>query len=154
MPTNANARGMSAIAAIGLLFTGLVLSYLNSTTSSFFWSSIYVGGVVVATLAMLAKLATAFGVENGFVTASDKVASLVPWVALLFDGYQALNFQHNGFDGFMACFAIMTLGVVFFSGVTDSIASLAGQKFHDIQEAAAEAGRRFDAMSDVARGRH
>jgi hypothetical protein len=145
---------MSAIAGIGLFCTGLVLSYLNSTTANFFWSSIYVGGVAVTTLAMLAKLAVAFGVENGFVVASDKVSSIVPWVALYFDGIQALHFKHDGLDGFMACFAIITLGIVFFSGVTDSVASLIGKKYRDATEALAEGAHRAAAAADALGGRH
>ncbi len=135
MPTNANARGLSAIAAIGLFCTALVLSYLNTTTSSFIWSTIYVAGVVITTVAMLTKLATAFGIENGFVVASDKVSSFVPWIALYFNGDQALHFKHEGADGFWACFAIITLGIVFFSGITDSVASLIGKKYRDVSAA-------------------
>lgn len=153
MPTNGTTRGLSALAGFGLFLTAIVFCYLNATTSTAFWSMVYVAGVVICSLAFASKWAAALGVENGLAVVADKVASIVPWAALYFDGIQALHFKHDGLDGMMAGIAIIALVFLVAFGVADSVASLLGQKYRDIAAAAEEAGSRLNAMSEAAHGR-
>jgi hypothetical protein len=153
MPLDTNARGLSAMAGLGLFVTAIVLAYLNSTTDVFVWSTIYVAGIVVASLAAASKFATALGVESGLAKFADMVASIVPWVAIFFDGIQALHFKHDGLDGFMAGIAIIALVLIVAFGVTDSVVAWFGNKYADLSEAAEEARQRVHAMSDAAAGR-
>jgi hypothetical protein len=152
MPTNGTARGLSALAGFGLFCTAIVLCYLNSTTSNFFWSSIYISAIIVVSLATASKWAMGLGVENGVAVFADKVASVVPWVALYFNGIQALHYNRDGLDGFMAGVAIISLVFVVGFGVADSVASLLGQKYRDVSKSLAEAGQRVSAASDALHG--
>lgn len=138
MPTDATSRGLSALAGFGLFLTCIVLSYLNSTTSAYLWSAIYIGALIVTALAMAAKWAAALGVETSLAVAADKVASVVPWIALYFLGIQALHYNRDGLDGFMACIAILSLVFVIGFGIADSIASFAGKKYQEARSFAAQ----------------
>lgn len=142
MPTNGTARGMSALAGFGLLFTAIVLCYLNSTTSNPILSLVYFASIGITSLAMAAKWATALGVENKLAVWGDKVASLVPWVALVFNGIQVLHYNSDGLDGMMAGIALIALVFVVAFGLADSIGSLVGQKFKNVSDALTEANRR------------
>lgn len=134
MPNNGTARGLSALAGFGLFMTAIVLCYLNTTTSAVTWSTIYVAGIVVTSLAMAAKWATALDVQSGVVQMADKIASIVPWVALYFTGIQALHYTRDGLDGLMAGVSIIALVFLVFFGVFDSIASLFGEKYRDVSD--------------------
>jgi hypothetical protein len=153
MPLDSNVKGLSAMAGLGLFITAIVLAYLNSTTSIFVWSTIYVAGVVVSSLAAASKFATALGVESGLAKFADMVASVVPWVAIFFDGIQALHFKHDGLDGFMAGIAIIALVLIIAFGVTDSVIAWFGNKYSALSEVADEVNRRAHAVSDAAVGR-
>jgi len=154
MPVNSNAKGLSALAGFGLLVTAIVLSYLNATTTIFIWSTIYVAALVAVSLAMASKFATALGVENGFARFADHVTSVVPLVALYFNGIQALHYQHDGVDGFMAGIAILALVFLGAFGVFDTIKTWLGHKYSDLSDVADETSRRFQAVADAASGRH
>jgi len=153
MPLDSNVRGLSALAGLGLLLTAFVCAYLNATTAAFLWSMIYVGAVVITSLAAASKLATALGVENGLAQAADYVSSIVPWMALYFLGIQALHFQHDGLDGFMAGVAIISLVFTLSFGVMDSVKTFVGGKYAALSEATREAQRRAAAISEAASGR-
>ena len=150
MPINSTNTGLSVLSAFGLLLTAIVLSYLNTTTSAFFWSTIYVGGVVVCSLACAAKLATALGAENKFAQFTDTIAGIVPFVAIYFDGIQALKYTHDGLSGFMACIAIIALVFVSAFGVADSLISWFGAKYQQATDLADKANRAVNAALDEA----
>src|SRR5260370_314665 len=135
MPSNGTARGLSALAGFGLFLTAIVLCYLNTTTSGLFGSTLFAAAIAVTGLGMAAKWAIALGVENKLAIAADKVASLLPWVAVFVNFYQALHYKDDGMSGFMAGIAIIALVYVVAFGLADSVTSLIGRKFHDLQEA-------------------
>lgn len=152
MPSNGTARGVSLLSAIGLLFTAIVLCYLNTTTSHAIGSTIYIAALVATTLAMATKLAAAVGVENKFSVAADYVASLVPWIAVYFNLIQFLHYTHDGLDGFMAGIALIALIFVGAFGLLDSIGTFIGKKYKDLSEAAHEASSRVSAASQALGG--
>jgi len=101
---------------------------------------------------MAAKWATALGVENKLAVWGDKVASLVPWVAVIFNGIQVLSYNHDGLDGMMAGIALIALVFTVAFGLADSITSLFGQKYKDITGALSEASHRVSAASQALHG--
>ena len=154
MPIDANTRGLSCLAGFGLLLTAIVLAYLNSTTTAFFWSTVYILGLITAALASAAKFSIALGVENKLAHLADAVASIVPWVAIWFDGIQSLHYAHDGIDGMMAGIAIIALVFVVAFGVADSLVAWFGTKYHGLAESTAEFQQRAHAVRDALTQRH
>lgn len=152
MPNDANARGVSAGSAVGLFFTTLVLCYLNTTTSGLFGSTAFILAIGATGLAMCAKMGFAFGVESKLASAADRVASLVPWVAVVVNIYQVLHYKNDGMDGFMAGFALLALMTTIAFGLTDSVQSIIGEKFKGVQAAGHEALERARAVREAAAG--
>lgn len=152
MPTNGTARGLSALTGFGLFLTAIVLCYLNTTTSTFFGSTAFLVAIAVVSLGMAAKWASALGVENGFSVFADKAASFLPWVALAVNGYQVLHYKDDGMSGFMAGVALISLVFVGSFGLLDSISSVLGKKFHQIQDAIDETSERVHAATDALSG--
>lgn len=148
MPTDTTSRGVSALSAFGLFLTAIVLAYLNTTTSAFFWSTIYMGGIGICTLAFAAKIATALGVENKFAEVSDSVAGIVPWVALYFDGTTVLHYTQPGLPGFMAGIALIALILIGTFGVMDSLYAWFGDKY---AKGAAALSAALDALDEPRR---
>ena len=151
MPTDTEARAKSALSGFGLFLSAIVFCYLNSTTTGLM-SEIYVAGVIATSLAMAAKWAAWLGVENSLSKAFDYVASFVPWISLYFVGLQALHFQKDGLDGFMAGFSMIALVFLGGFGVFESISTLIGSKYKALSEGTAEIQRRASDMMDAASG--
>ena len=152
MPIDGTSRGLSALSGFGLLLTAFVLCYLNATTTTFLWSTVYVAGVVVASLACAAKFAMALGADNRLAQAFDSVAGIVPWVAVYFNGIQALHFKHDGLDGMMAGVAIIALVFIIGFGVTDSLQAWFGAKYKRFVELAERAERAGKIFAEGTRG--
>lgn len=150
MPINPGASGLSALSGFGLLLTAIVIAYLNTTTSAFLWSTIYVGGIVVCALFCAAKFASALGADNKFAQATDAIAGVGPFVAIYFDGIQALKYTHDGLSGFMAGIAIIALVFVSAFGVADSLISWFGTKYQQAADLADKASRAVNAAIDEA----
>lgn len=158
MGMNATARGLSALSGFGLFLTAIVLCYLNSTTSSPTMSTVFVAGIVISSLSMAAKWAVALDVQTTVVEYADKMASVVPWIALYFVGTQALHFSRDGMDGLMAGISIIALVFLAFFGVLDSIGSFIGKKYHDVADGLSDFSHRVSdakaAASDAFSGRN
>jgi hypothetical protein len=152
MPTSSSAKSLSALTGFGLFLTAIVLCYLNTTTAGFFGSTVFFVAIAVTSLGMAAKWSIALGVENKFAEFADKVASLLPWLAVVVNGYQALHYQDDGLSGFMAGVAVISLVFVGSFGLLDSISSVVGKKFHQIQDAVNETQLRLHAASDALAG--
>lgn len=146
------ARGISAGSAVGLLFTAIVLCYLNLTTNGFFGSSAFMLAIGVTSLAFCSKLAFAFGVENKWIDYADRVVSIIPILAVIVNVYQILHFTSDGMDGFMAGFALIALMIVVCFGLIDAAASWLGTKFHKAHEITDLIAERARAVRDAARG--
>ena len=151
MPIDGTSRGLSALSGFGLLLTAFVLCYLNATTTTFLWSTIYVAGIVVAALASAAKFAMALGADNRLAQAFDAVAGVVPWIAVYFNAIQALHFKHDGLDGMMAGVAIIALVFIIGFGVTDSLQAWFGIKYKQVQELAERAERAGEILANGSR---
>ena len=147
MPSDTNTRGLSFLSGFGLFLTAIVLAYLNTTTTAFLWSTIYVSGIVICTLACAAKLATALGVENKLADAADAIAGVVPFVAIYFDGIQALKYTHDGLSGFMAGVAIIALVFIVAFGVWDALVTWFGAKAAQLDEFVDRAAQAADVMA-------
>lgn len=152
MPIDANTRAVSLLSAIGLLFTAIVLCYLETTTSAFLWSTTLLIAIGITALAMCSKLASALGVENKLAEYADKVMSVIPWLAVLTNGYQVLHYKDDGMSGFMAGIALIGLVVIVAFGLADSIASIIGSKFQAAQGAMHEMSERAHAIREAASG--
>jgi hypothetical protein len=153
MPIDANIRGLSALAGFGLFVNAIVIAYLNSTTSNFLWSSIYISAMIMVSLAIASKFAIALGVENKLAHAADGVASVVPFISIFFSGIQALNYSNDGLDGFMAGVSIISLVFLVAFGVVDSLVAWFGSKYQVVSEATHTAQERFQAIKEAASGR-
>lgn len=145
-------QGMSAMSGLSLFMAALVFAYLNSTTSSLFWSPIYMGGVGVCSLAAASRLATAVGVSNMLARVLDYVSSWVPFVSVAGVVLQMLRYNQPDVSGFMAGFAFLTFIFLIVFGVTDAVRTWFGHKYQSVSVAAAEASARVHAAQDALHG--
>jgi hypothetical protein len=154
MPMDAAAvRGRAALSGLGLFLTAIIMAYLNSKTSTFFWSTTYVVAIVVAGLGSASSFSTALGITHGLARAAAYVTAWVPWFALYFVGIQALHYKSDGIDGFFAGLAVLNLVFLVAFGVTDSIGVVFGNAFQKIADAADEAQARMDAANSALHGK-
>lgn len=153
MPIDAKARGMAALSGFALFMTFIDFCYLNSTTSHPIWSLIYVGGIGVTILATASKWATALNVETKLAEYADKVASIIPIASLFFVGLQALHYNRDGLDGFMAGWSIGTFILLLGFGVGDAFMSWAGRAAEQASGVLNEASNRLSDINAAAHGR-
>ena len=148
------ARAIAKLSAFGLLSTAFVFAYLNTTTASPMWSSLYIGGVAICAAAAALKLASAEGIENAAFVWADNVTSLVPFVAIGGCAWQALHYWQPGLSGFMAGVAVIagTFNVTF--GIWDAAAGWLGAKYHDAIELAERMQAAADAAGNTLRNGH
>jgi ABC-type uncharacterized transport system permease subunit len=148
----ANQNSVSFLAGFGLLLTAFVCAYLNTTTSAFIWSTIYMVATGICSIAAAAKFATAIGADSKVLLAADYIASVVPWVAIFFNFVAFTHYKQDGLAGFMGAVSLISMVFVVFFGVTDSIRSLVGAKFKAAADMGVEMQRRAQAMSRAAHG--
>lgn len=142
---NNASRAVAKLSAYGLLLTAIVLAYLNTTTNAFVWSTIYIAGLVVCTLAAAAKLASAEGIDSKVLEVADHIASVVPFVAITACVYQGLHYMQPGNSGFFAGIAIIAAVFNIFFGLWDSLSGWVGDKY----AAASDFVKRAERASDV-----
>lgn len=135
MPTDTNARAISAINGLILFLGVLAASEANASVSGVVWSGLVCAAIAILSLSSLAKLAFAVGMANNFMTVTDKIASVSCALALVVFGWDALQFFRDGLAGFMAGVSIFGIVGCLFFGVWDTAKSWAGHKYHDIQSA-------------------